>query len=106
MAKIGLMRKFLLFIPLVFASNIVFGWTNLFGGYPEFDEMKPTAPYEKNEYTFNAYRNEVETYVRNANEYIENANRDAEDLRRKQQEAFDSANRVVEEFNEWARGNY
>lgn len=100
------MRKFLLFFSLVFASNIAFGWTNLIGGYPEFDEMEPSVPYEKNEYTFSSYRYEVEEYVRKANEYIENANRDAEDLRRKQQEAFESANRAVEEFNDWARRKY
>lgn len=101
------MNKFLLLIPLVFASNIALGFSNLFElEYPEFDEITPTAPYEKNEYTYRRYRDEVEHYIDEANEYIENANRDAEDLRFKQREAINAVNRVIDEFNSWARRDY
>ncbi|WP_245609591.1 hypothetical protein [Trabulsiella guamensis] len=94
----------LMVFPVV-ANATVFGGSNLgFGGYEEFSAMEPTPPYDRSEYSMNAYRSDVESYIQNAKEYTENADNDVKRIREAQEEALSKANRVVEEYNSTARG--
>lgn len=89
------------------ASAYVFGDTNFgIGGYPEFDEMKPSEPFNRDRYSFDQYRDEVERYREAARTYIENANNDIERIREEQQKAIDAANQAVRDFNDWAERRY
>ena len=89
------------------ASAYVFGDTNFgIGDYPEFDEMKPSEPFNRDRYSFDQYRDEVERYREAARTYIENANNDIERIREEQQKAIDAANQAVRDFNDWAERRY
>ena len=84
-----------------------FGGSNLssvtISGYPSFNEWAPSAPYSDDEYAAQEYRRKVEDYVQKANEYIENGNHDVEEIKRKQREARDEAERVIRSYNSWVR---
>lgn len=95
---------FLLALPSV-ASATVFGGSNLgFSGYPEFSDSEPTPPYDRNEYSMQAYKSDVERYIQNAKDYTENANNDMKRIREAQDDVIQNANRVVEEYNRTVRG--
>ncbi len=105
---VKLMKKhylalFLLAISL-FASGFVLGGTNLgFGGYPDFDKIKPYAPFSLTEYEWDRYTDEVRDYRSEAQEYIENARNDIQRISEAMEEAERNANEVVDEYNRKAR---
>lgn len=78
--------------------------SNLSFGYPEFDKRKPYAPYSKDSYEAERYREEVEAYVKAAKRYVEAADEDMKGLRDAREEAVRKANRVVDEYNNWVQG--
>ncbi|MBX8628454.1 hypothetical protein I6O00_12400 [Enterobacter hormaechei] len=51
-----------------------------------------------------AYKSEVERYIQNAKDYTENAGNDMKRIQESQDDAIQKANRVVEEYNQTARG--
>lgn len=84
---------------------MVYGDSNLdMMGYPEFDEFPPSEPYDRDRYSFDQYRDEVEEYVRKAQEYVEAGNNDIQRIREAQEEAIEKANRAISDFNDWANG--
>lgn len=105
------MRKisFMLFGFILTYSTVVnatvFGGSNLgFSGYPEFSDSEPTPPYDRSEYSMQAYKNDVERYIQNAKDYTENAGNDMKHIQESQDDAIQKANRVVEEYNRTVRG--
>lgn len=101
------MKKILLLSLLT--PSICFGYyggSNLsFSGYPSYDERSPMKPYSNDEYSQNRYKNDVERYVKDAEDYIENANNDIQKIKAAQQEAINNANRVIQEYNNYQRYN-
>ena len=75
-------------------------------GYPEFDEMEPSAPFSRDKYAYDNYRFEVEQYVEAARKYVENANNDAQRAQEAAEEAIDKANQAIDDFNYWAKRSY
>lgn len=105
------MKKPIVAILLALVSSTsfayVYGGSNLNTlGYPEFDEIEPSAPYSRDKYAYDNYRYEVEQYVEAAREYVENANNDAKRAQEAAEEAIEKANQAIEEFNSWARREY
>lgn len=100
-------------IPLVFSLiyagctyGYVMGGSNLgYSGYPEFSQFEPRPPYNRDQYSFDQYRNDVERYIRELKEYVENCNSDIERIRERKNEAIEKGDRIINEFNNWARGN-
>ena len=89
------------------AQAYVYGGSNLnYMGYPKFNESTPYAPYTKDEFNYNSYKNDVERYVEEAKEYLENADNDIKRIIEAKKEAIEEANKVVEEFNDWASRKY
>lgn len=87
-------------------SAYVIGGSNLYSyNYPSFDKFKPSAPYDRSEFSFNHYRDQVERYVDDGKEYLESANNDMKRIAEAKDEAVENINRVIEEFNNWARRN-
>lgn len=83
------------------------GGTNLsYGGYPDFSEMTPSKPFQIDEFSFNSYKMDVKRYVRKSQEFVENGDNDIKRIREQQQDAIDKANRVINEFNSWARSGF
>ena len=98
-----------LVLAVMASSSLAFvpGGSNLGPmGYPEFDEIEPSAPYSRDKYAYDNYRFEVEQYVESAREYVENANNDAKRAREAAEEAIDKANQAIEDFNYWAKRGY
>ncbi len=84
---------------------MVYGDSNLdMMGYPEFDEFPPSEPYSRDRYSFDQYRDEVEEYVRKAQDYVEAGNNDIQRIKEAQEEAIEKANRAISDFNDWANG--
>lgn len=87
-----------------FVSAYVVGSSNFpLHRYEEFSEVKPYPPYDRDEYSYQQYRREVEAYVEAAKEYVEAGDNDIRRIRKAQEEAIDEANRAISEFNDWAR---
>lgn len=87
------------------AEAVMYGDSNLdFMGYPEFDEFPPSEPYSRDRYSFDQYRDEVEEYVRKAQDYVEAGNNDIQRIKEAQEEAIEKANRAISDFNDWANG--
>lgn len=104
--KVGVVL-FLILSVFSNANALVIGGSNLgVMGYSAFNEVTPNQPYNSDEFNFNMYRNDTETYVNQAKEYIENCNRDIERIKEKQQEAINKANQAIDDFNSWARRGY
>ena len=90
---------------------LVLGGTNFgIGGYPRFSSSKPTKPFtsyfsnntvSKREY--DNYRNSVLDYVEKAQTYLDNADNDIKRIKEIKEEVIDTANKVIDEFNEWSR---
>lgn len=101
------MNKFTLLVLLSvpFASSaVVYGGSNLgFGGYPEFSEIAPTAPYSDDQYAWENYRRQVDDYTEKAKQYIDDSNSDMKRIQEAQQDAIQKANDVVEEYNRKVR---
>lgn len=93
-------------IPMSAQAYLYEGSNLDFTGYPEFNPTTPYAPYTKDEYNYNNYKNDVERYEAKAKEYLENADNDIKRIIEAKQEAVEKANRVVEEFNDWASRKY
>lgn len=92
----------LVLIP--FQNSFAYGGSNLdFSGYPEFREMEPMPPYDKDEYSVQNYSFQVDEYVNKAKRFIENGNNDIDTIKKEQKEAIDKANRVVDDFNLWLK---
>lgn len=103
------MKKIIVLALTVFfalpAEAVVYGNSNLdFMGYPEFDEFPPSEPYNRDRYSFDQYRDEVEEYVRKAQDYVEAGNNDIQRIKEAQEEAIEKANRAISDFNDWANG--
>lgn len=103
------MKKIIVLAFTVFfalpAKAVVYGNSNLdFMGYPEFDEFPPSEPYSRDRYSFDQYRDEVEEYVRKAQDYVEAGNNDIQRIKEAQEEAIEKANRAISDFNDWANG--
>lgn len=88
------------------ALGYFYGSGNLIGLYPTFNNMTPSAPYSRDEYSFNRYRDEVKRYVKAAEEYVDNANNDIRQIQDAKSEAIDKANAAVKRFNDWASRGY
>ena len=105
MRKLSFMLTGFILAYSTVASATVFGGSNLgFSGYPEFSDSEPTPPYDRNEYSMQAYKSEVERYIQNAKDYTENAGNDMKRIQESQDDAIQKANRVVEEYNQTPRG--
>lgn len=88
-------------------AGYVYGGSNLpLSSYPEFYSYKPHPPFGKNSYEADNYRIEVESYVRKAENYIDDAINDIERIQYEIEEARNSANRVVREYNNWVQFGY
>lgn len=103
------MKKIIVLALTVFfalpAKAVVYGNSNLdFMGYPEFDEFPPSEPYSRDRYSFDQYRDEVEEYVRKAQDYVEAGNNDIQRIKEAQEEAIEKANQAISDFNDWANG--
>lgn len=76
--------------------------------YPEFREFEPSAPYSRERWQAEQYRQEVEDYVEKAKRYAENCDSDKQtaldEISENQKEAIRKANAVVEEYNNWLSG--
>lgn len=88
--------------------------------YDEFDESEPdeAANHSRGEYW--RYRHEVEDYVAAAQDYIDEAERaknlidpmdeyadeETAEISRRQEEAQEKAEGVVDQFNDWAERRY
>ncbi|HHP1668436.1 TPA: hypothetical protein ACR6OL_002745 [Klebsiella pneumoniae] len=92
-------------LPFPASSAVVFGGSNLgFTGYPDFRESEPLPPYDNSDLSKNSYRIQVESYVRSAQEYLDNANNDIKRIQESKNETAEKANRVIEAYNNYARG--
>lgn len=109
-----MIKKILIIAGIAYSLTIIFNTANAYygssnlsyGGYPDFNEMEPTQPYDHDEYSVDTYQSEVEEYVNKAKEYIQNGDNDINDIRDKQQEAQRKANQVVDEYNSWVNSGY
>ena len=101
-----LLTLILCLIPIS-AEAFYYGGTNLnsFGEpYPSFDEIEPSQPFSKDDdFANQQYRDEVEEYIRQAEEYIENGNNDIKRIIDKQKEAKSKAEQAIDEYNNWVR---
>ncbi|AXS17584.1 MULTISPECIES: hypothetical protein [Klebsiella] len=97
--------SFCFFLLPFTASAVVFGGSNLgFTGYPDFSESEPLPPYDNSDLSKNSYRIQVESYVRSAQEYLDNANSDIKRIQESKNETAEKANRVIESYNNYAKG--
>ncbi|HHP1302596.1 TPA: hypothetical protein ACR599_005402 [Klebsiella variicola] len=97
--------SFCVFLLPFTASAAVFGGSNLgFTGYPDFSESEPLPPYDNSDLSKNSYRIQVESYVRSAQEYLDNANSDIKRIQESKNETAEKANRVIESYNNYAKG--
>ena len=105
MRKLSFMLTGFILAYSTVASATVFGGSNLgFSGYPEFSDSETAPPYDGIEYSMQAYKSEVERYIQNAKDYTEHAGNDMKRIQESQDDAIQKANRVVEEYNQTARG--
>lgn len=76
--------------------------------YPEFREFEPSAPYSRERWQAEQYRQEVEAYLETAKRYVENCDSDKQtvldEIAQKQKEAIRKANNVVDAYNDWLNG--
>lgn len=94
---------FIFTLSLAASASAGYGASNLdIFGYPDLKAMKPMAPYDHSQMSFQSYRSEVEMYVQQAQQYVDAANNDIQEIREKQKKAIQNANQAVQEFNDWA----
>lgn len=88
-------------------AGYVFGGSNLgIMGYAKFSGHKPSRPFSRDDYSRRSYQNDVEQYISDAKEYVENARNDKIRIDNATEEAIDSANNVVDEYNSWVQLGY
>ena len=96
----------LIIVSVGFISGYSFGRSNLYGMYPAFSKMTPMKPFNRDSFMVNNYKNDVTNYVKEAKEYVEAANNDISTINDEIDNAITKANRVVDEYNNWARYGY
>lgn len=95
---------FLILVLPTVSHAAVYGGSNLgFGGYPEFSESPPSPPYSDDEYAWDRYRRDVQSYSEKAKEYLEDSDSDIKRIKEAQEDAIQKANDAVEQYNRQVR---